>query len=641
MAEAILNLDKELLKAFVKNEICRYDKKGILDIELSYCRSCSKMPCYSHRIIKTLLYNLFDSFKQESIVAIRGAGKQTDVLLKFLKDRKAIVDYIIDINSELKEFAGIPVLHLDGLAERKIDHIVISPNAFRYEMKEELHSMGYDKNRVIDLCEYLAENGFHVDNSFFSFLQASCFMRDRSDHMSVWYGVSIARSIYHDVQHTGNIEIIQDYLYELILSYLSVRDFVNARKYSHIYIQSKYKDYKMLQSLLADLDILFERIRTVLLGNIYEDIIVFHFDALENDMIEHMEYMKSIKNNSITFSNAFTQYYHTTSTWQIMYTGRDLIDEKAFEVTELNHDNSRLLRTLKEHGYKFCMLPGGKNWPLFNKENSVQNDAEICTISETLWQLLQLLVCNEKALYYTHILETHTPFQCGFSDVCYERFEIQKLSENEQAALLLKSLKYVDEQFEFYNSLIPDEKSKIIMSDHGVRKLYKLDGYNINDCVTNDQEMYIGFKTVLLYCDKKCHGRDINAVFSLNNFTELILHLMGLADVTVLYQEYSKIQMLPIYDWSLIDSYVKNNWSLPLPAKGIATANEKYLIDYNGKETYQTFLSDDFRKNRIDEPEFQSRINELRELCGSDFHGIFEHPKFAYAKKIYKEKGLI
>ena len=632
-----INLDKELETLIVKHKICRYDNKGILGIDYSCCFSCELRGDCLHGRIKSLICRLFDDIPDGFTVAVRGAGWHTIELLKVIKERKHKISFIIDRNNEINELYGIPIVHVNEMKDKRIDLMIISSFIYREEMKKEQSLKGCDKYSVIDIYDYIDEKD---EVSCSNHDVYSCvFMTHNLEGLAVsWNGVVCIKKIYKRVLSTGNVTLIQKYLYELILSYLNVRDFLNAERYIELYIKKQYRNWEVFEEFLISLGVLLQKIKEVLIKRKNESLVVFHFDALENDMIEHMEYMRNLRDRFSVFNNAFTQYNYTTSTWQTMFTQRDLIDAGAYEVESFDDNNSKLLNMLRKKNYRFYMSTS--KYKLFFKEKDTTK-IYINVMTRRLWDLLQVLVDDEKAFCYLHFLETHSPFTSCFSDICYEQTEYMKLQENEQAAILLECLNYVDEQFEFYNSIIPDCNTKVIMSDHGSYQLFSLDNYHINDCKTNDHSMYGGLKTVLFFYKEGLKPNRFDQVFSLVNFTDFVSYLIGEADEYAMFTDYSKIQLPPIYDKMLMDVYDEFKHPLPLPTKGIATAYEKYLIDYNGKETYQTFQSDDFRKNRINEPEYQERINELRELCGNDFHDIFEQPKFAYAKKIYKEKGLI
>jgi len=634
------SLDDDLSVLLAKNGICRFDNKNILDMDFSYCNYCEYRINCSHGKIRALIWDLFDKISDEQIVVIRGAGRHTIELLTALRDKKRKIKYIADKYAQIDELYDIPVVRTNDLKDIKVDLVIISSFAFREEIKKELLELDYNMSNIVDIYDYLADNGVALDTPFYGTHAYARYSQNSADYVVNWRGIITRRIIYNNVLCTNNDTLIQKYLYELILSYLFARDFINAKRFIETYMQRKYQDFNMFKSFSIDLVRMFALVKDRIRKKEGKNIIVFHFDALDNDMIEYMKYMKRLKDRSSVFTNAFTQNTHTTSTFQTIFTQRDLIDDRAYEVETFDADNSKLLQIIADNDYCFIMLPTGKD-KLFEKVNTVSKN-KVYVITNKFWSLLQLLIDNDKVFCYVHALETHAPYSCGLSDVWHgSHFEFLELSENERASHLLKSLAFVDEQFEFYNSIIPDSNIKIVMSDHGHTRLLKIDDFHVNNCVTYDNMVYRGSKTVLFFWGGEFIQKQYKEVFSLNNFSDLISYLMGLTNDSLLFQSFSKLQVLPVYAKSLIEEYRKRNITPFLPAKGIATKHEKYLIDYNGNETYQTFLSDNFRINRIDEPEYQERINELRELCGNDFYEIFEQPKFALAKEFCKEKGLI
>lgn len=597
---------------------------------------------YKENCLQPYIYKkvnqIFNDFPVDAIVAVRGMGRHTRELLKILtEESRRRIDFFIDVQPfETDNEPNKPIITIDEINNTVIDYFVISSYYFGQEMKAELMNLGYSNGAIIDLYEIFEIDGvrfdrpFYVDEMFYCAGKLDC---ESLSNMRYAWAIE-ARRCYQKALLTSDDLFIKISLYKLILTYLNIKDFMNAKKYIEEYATNQYSGYKSLLLLIKDVDDLLFAAKQSIAEKADENMIIYLIDSLESGQVNRMEYLSSLKNESLVFNNSFSQYYHTTGTIQTMFTGLDLIDERAYENDHLTYENSAIMRQLKENGYQFFYIhPYGSRKRGLIKLLDICHDIGTDTLPEQMWNLICTMASYEgKAIFFIHILEAHAPFMCGYSDFHYQFLDFRdaKTSLNEKALLMINSLKYIDEQFKFYNELVSDYNKKIFMSDHGNMASIL---YNMPLFDDPYRSMYYGCKTTLFITGNDLEKKAHDGLFSLNNFHKLIEFLMGLREDADFGQEYSKLQLLPYYNEARLLSGV----ALPLPQKGIITKRGVYTIDYKGNESYLIAPNDD----RIDDIAYKETIENLRMICGSDFHDIFEQPKFEYAKKVYTDRGYI
>jgi hypothetical protein len=146
--------------------------------------------------------------------------------------------------------------------------------------------------------------------------------------------------------------------------------------------------------------------------------------------------------------------------------------------------------------------------------------------------------------------------------------------------------------------------------------------------------VYLGVRITLFISSPTIEKGMVKEIFCIKNFHKLFNFIFGELEIKDLISRHTKLQKLPLYDESLLKQYYS---ALPLPVLGIITAKGTFLIQYDGYETYYPNIFE----NHIDDPQYAEEIEEAREICGKDFHDIFNQPKFADAKKYYAKAGLI
>ncbi len=114
---------------------------------------------------ETIILERIKKISDKNVIAIRGAGEHTKVLLKLIKD---IVDvtYIVDRDKKQKKFSGIEIIDANEMQDKKIDTFILSSFNHRKEMKKELCQLNKDVE-VIDFYELFEKEGMDLGQPYY------------------------------------------------------------------------------------------------------------------------------------------------------------------------------------------------------------------------------------------------------------------------------------------------------------------------------------------------------------------------------------------------------------------------------------------------------------------------------------------
>jgi len=568
-------------------------------------------------------------------VALYGVGESAAILAELLgTENMCKVDYIADKKAVNKQmlFDNREVLSPVDLLAHNPDYIFLSSYLHRNDMVAFLTNLGFNKDRLIlPTMDYTFIREVHT-----SIENIACGFYCLASHAKYVNGYSYlreARYTYFTSEYCDDIELKEIALRRLIFAYLSIRDILNAKKYMSEYIEKRYTDYGLLDELGFRLDDLLKKAKERIRARKQDAVLIYLIDGLSEKTAEHTNYIKAFTEDSFCFERAFTQYAYTTASLTALFTGKNLIEDAAYETAVFNEHNSPFIQIVTQKGYTFeCFLSIDKK-PLNEVTvNAIQN------MSSGMWQIItRLSMTDEKCVYYAHFMEAHLPYDNGFGTgiTQYDFFTSDQWPTFVKITTELQAVHYIDEQFNFFDEIVGNLSAKILMSDHGRgsngqyywrwKKEADLYAVGCRNC-----RIFLSVKS------KHFSKGKTRKIFSISNFDKLFLAAIGEQNVDTVFSEYSKTCGLPTYDEPLI-KYIFPN--LELPWKGVVSAVGCYWVAYDGKT--ELFYPDGTYDNHIDDPAYADEIQKLREHCGTDFHDIFNMPKFATAKKYYIKAGLI
>ncbi|SFQ11454.1 Sulfatase [Butyrivibrio proteoclasticus] len=573
--------------------------------------------------IVDILTELFRCICKAEVV-IRGGGEETKFILETLysvdKSVLSNITGVIDNYSNKKEMYGIPVFDINGVSLDGINKCIICSFNYRYEMRCELESK-YPSIEIIDIYDVLASEGFFFDSSFFNRIDPRCF------YLKINYFRKLSES------QEGENPL---FLKKLICAYISIRDFYNAIKYIDKYNRLFCDGLLLFRNELQEL---MNRLKEDILNIEGEHIVWLWLDQLRYCDLDHMEYTNSLKNECVSFEKCYTENLQTSTTFKMMFSGKDVLDGKAYEIDTINSDNSPLYNYLKQKGYDFRYIGWGKNNIYFDGISSYSLEKDNCIISLNIWKMLMDMLRNNtgKSLYLLHSFESHEHHYCGM--MTQSLYNVWDSSFEAFCDRYYECIQYIDAQLMFYMPIIKKRFSFILMSDHGqeLENVYKFDE-NVNPL----KEKYVigrwsenSLHTVMIVKSKYFGHRKFMSLFSLVDFLQIVRSIID-EKWMVEEKEYIKIQSMPFYNEGGLKKIKEaKDYKFAMLVKGILKGTGKYLKYASGEEEY--YVNGDDYSNEINEQKYKEEIDCCRKLCGEIDYTIFDEDKYCNAFRLLKE----
>ncbi|MGN9203148.1 sulfatase-like hydrolase/transferase, partial [Clostridium sp. HCP1S3_A12] len=195
-----------------------------------------------------------------------------------------------------------------------------------------------------------------------------------------------------------------------------------------------------------------------------------------------MDKLKKRAERGIIIKNAFTHVPYTTGSLLTLFTGKKYLDDGIYNISTLP-DNIEIFKEVDRLNYDFKYL--GCRTRLFSNKYSINNTNT--NMSQIMWLgLCNALKSQKNTLYCLHFMESHSPYFSGknrkklveIAPYWLTNVDDAKIEEEQN----IDSLKYMDEQIDFFMNLIGDESQVILFSDHG--------SIIQNDKITNQDNFY-------------------------------------------------------------------------------------------------------------------------------------------------------
>lgn len=560
--------------------------------------------------IKNFINNLSD----HDVIGIYGVGADADTLLLFLTDvtEDFHIDYCFDRKVKSYSFKNViknqNVMEIGHIHEMSVDYMIIGSYLFRDEIRATLKENGY-KGIIVDFFE----------------LMEPYLKEYTSDYETIYKKRKQFENSYKSSRESA--------LKELIREYLIIRDFDSAFQYIDLYVMFGYTDAYMYEKLKSELQKLLDKIKAHINARQYRDVVIQWIDALPYLHLQNFSFLCSKAEKGVNFENAYTVNPWTTETMKTILFGEYTIEGKLFQRSKFVTDETKLLKLLISKGYRFAYLGMNRYVKLFDNKTIQMPELNFKKGSSSIskqWDALALLCkIDEPLCLLIHTLnETHEPFVCGEIEP-YQNFTCTEADWEQDACQKQAQIssRYIDRQFAFYDHLLNDRIIRIYMSDHG----------RITNSIMRETRVH----TVLIVDVPEIEHQAIEGIFSLVYFYDLIeCCLNEKKDFTKLVKQYAVVEALDYYNYSWIVATLNDTrYKIEegLQRRGIITMQDRFCRFANGRECY--FVADDDIQDRIDEPKYEKRIEELRKLCGNEFIDINRYDKFKYSKLLYEKIG--
>lgn len=428
----------------------------------------------------------------------------------------------------------------------------------------------------------------------------------------------------------------------LIGDFLAIRDFDSAKKWlqyltelcglENLEVKKYYELWGKIQNYL-------NKIKNNIESK--DHIIVNWIDALRFDEVHNMDFLYGTIYDGICFEKMYTATPYTSATLRTLLTGKHLIDDKLFKMTDKEICvQSKLLHCLRKFGYKFICnsIDFSHRGGIFFNQNL---EAFIGIYGKSLYVPSTLIqfesVCRlaeerKNCFMIIHNLgETHAPWlnpingksvldvmeAVDFSD------HIKSKSIMEQ---IIMSQKYFDTQLKYYNWFYDDVRYKIYMSDHGQRrgeKIFDLEGLS---------------HIIFSVCGRDVSKNVVENVTSLIEFPDIIKScLQNNVECldTFSKKNYALIQFDDVYSKNLAEKLKKPPLSKRIlefmQYRAIITGEDEYVRLAIGTEFYSRRNCDATKEEK-----YKKRIIALRKKAGNRYINIEKEKKYEAARAVYQ-----
>lgn len=568
-----------------------------------------------NNILKEEIRGYLDSqIKSEEKIGIMCAGRHTEQLLKDFGDLLC-PHCILDSNLQ-KVGTTLDGIRISSIEDYKdIDKIVISTTDYRSEVKNRLECLGFPREKMIDIYEFLTQNGLFSPCTYYS-------MQD-----NIYVPFIFLNNRYRTSENKS------DYLYKIIKCYLSIRDIKTALEYMKEYIEKKYDKREQIRAIYDEIYNLTLKIKDILSKRKTRDIVWFWQDALCFDWVEFMPFYQEQRKEGLFFKNTYNSSVWTRCVYELIFNKRYEIDDNAW----LDSENRKydFIERLEQRGYKCVRVSNEKDNEVELIENFNFRKDKISSFdqatSQLYWTLINYILNSQTPVFILahSVIETHTPI-CSPDlkeySMCWSAFEM-RFRENCKEKMMQNvsiTCRYLDGITKYAVQLLGNDSVKIFMSDHG--SALSLQSRRWNKDANHFNFIIVGNRIM----KKECEG-----LFSLYQFDKTIEYILDPSDDKLddIFQKEIVLQSVDVYNKITIELFIAMGFEeYCISFRGLQSEKDRYVLLKTGKEIYNVF-PDDYT-NYINKTEYQSRINECRNKVGTAFIDSNEE-KFKHTHILY------
>ena len=377
---------------------------------------------------------------------------------------------------------------------------------------------------------------------------------------------------------------------KLIGEFLSIRDFLNAEKWV-CYLEDECgsqnktsEQYRtMWQELRKCLEEMRERLRDV------DHIVVNWIDALRLDELSNMSYLNSQMRGGIWFENMYAATPYTSGALRTLFTGKYLIDDRAFELSLHDYQNEKLMNVLRKYDYQFlCSSPCFMD-EVFCDENtrlidSLYERREL--VPSTLIQFDALCkgaeVTKKSFILIHNLSETHYPYWNPYTgEKLIDNMDFEdNIKTQEFLRQVRDSQEYLDTQLKYYGAFWKSVRYRIFLSDHGQTRGEK------PICVEGLDH------TIFSICGRQVETRKVDGITSQIMFSQYIEKCLQnrLEELEQVYcKDYVWVQLDDVYAHARLEKLKKQelpNIMQHLQYRGVITKEDSYIRFVTGEEYY-------------------------------------------------------
>ena len=549
-----------------------------------------------------------------------------------LAEQSNCIAYIIDNNSEEKEYNGITIITYEEWWNRKCTDVVLLCSPINNDLfYNQLTLDGY-QGKIVNVYEVMKDiyHNFEVP-------------------LDDLYALAGGEKLGYEYINELELDFLaskgkkkDELLRVLIYLLLSVRDYYYAENY--IEKLKKSADYTRYANAVKEIR---KMISQVVENKEIKDVLFVHIiDSLEDSMIERMPVLQKTAEEGFRIKGITVQYPITHYAINTLFTGKD-VSEIELGTREISIDDSDLLRYMKKEHIQVTYAACNPDKLMETTETDFF-DIRGCKmfISSILFEGLCCLdEMPESHMIVMHsINEIHAPnYSIGYKNrLIYLAKSLtllsdEKVSLNDFSLQFNCAIDYVNKQLEWYLPYYQKTGCpNLIMGDHGGSCEFD---YNLFygtkqdlSWIGNKEKITLAF--IISGLDKRKTVEGIIPNTSLSNILLDLLKLKSEQDELNLekyVQKYAFLCAPPAYSENMNELLVpKGMYGLYEGFAGVATKEEIYLLSATGRELY--FRPDEYRyRNLAHVNEWQDSKKKCKDLLqGREF------PIEIYALEKYK-----
>lgn len=472
--------------------------------------------------------------------------------------------------------------------------------------------------KYVDLYDYFVENGLLLEHAYYKVFSYPKWNPDTFKRTEAYVCLDLKRVTFYQLKKyrsTGSRAVKQILLRKIIFQFLWMKDFIGAEKYIAEYISAKYEGYERYSDFWSELKKFLIDVKMRLRERGSKDALIFCLDAIGYSTQDDLPFLARIKDTSYIFENIFTVTPFTAPTFKTIFCKKNAVDDRSYELPAIDAANSPFLQYLEANQFRFLYFgPVYKNFA--SKYQSRLNKGLDEAASYIFWSVLeQLLLSKQPALFLIHEKsESHMPYRCA--DFEGERFVSDgdlNARQEDKDAQMCAAFRSLDEQLDFYMDFLPQDCTRIFMSDHG--RIFA------DKCHTI---LHVQGKNISPYRDE--------GLYSYIDLSEIVRCVLEerIGDIQKYQRTYAEIQDVDFYNRNHLIYRIKaHSIGNLISYHGIVTQDSQYIRDRVGNESLRLF-------HPVSRERGEELINLSKKLCRSNYIDISKDQKFQYSHYLYQ-----
>jgi hypothetical protein len=575
-------------------------------IKYHYYESCPDFLKYVRA--KELIPEFFKIVQNyEQITIVSFTQKDRGVLKPYLGELNDRITYI-DLTFPLLDK---DILRINESIGTKRGIVLLVSFLFYCECAIELHKASIE---YISLYEYFINQRLFFSREFYFYQPVSyTFPQEEAIHSwmqpyNEYHLFFLYRNRYEQI---SDLALREFYLRALIFVCADMRDFVYMSKYLEEYKILKQDKLSEIIEFETAVNTCLSLFKSRLHERRQKDLILFWIDALEYGDDKQMPFLREQSNHGITFENAYTVTPFTHATLRTILAEKIVIDDKSFQIVNIERKNSPTICLLEEYGYSFTYY--GFSTFIDDAYKGQEYIYWETPQTRTYWSAMGEILYSQKPVcaIIHELTSTHNPWISNAIKDGYLYCKTMRTLKSKQLIDQKRlSAVYTDEQLKFYSSLLPKQTKRIYFGDHGTTRLGR-------------------FHPFLTMQWKGCPSYVVSGLFSYINFSKLLKKIINdqVENLHLLCMDYVKIQDVDYYNQKNIESYIyPGNYDpqIGLSYRGIVNRDSVFIRYRDGTEHYWRTVAG---KGLFTSEE----LSELRRLAGDEFLEMEDYPEFQHS----------